>query len=175
VREIILPVISQFEKRDNIYKAMFLSVTDGASIHVDEYYDHHPLNTYIFPLNVEPIDDSNPYETNTIVFHQSYYSDYRPTDERYDVSEFWKNAPVVNPNASNADEKYLGHAKRMVHQGVDLTKVSIEACFRWKMNCMLFFPRNRIHASDNLVKNNVALKQALTVFTTNDEIRYDMK
>ena len=174
VREIILPHIQKFESRDNIYKGFYLNIDYAAGIHTDEYYDHHARNTYIFPLEVEPMDPAKPSTTHTLVFNESYYSEYTPTDERYDVSEFWKISPDVQPNCTLAPKEYVGHLVGLT-AGVDLKKISIEAAFTWQPGCMIFFPRNRLHASGNTALTNVKIKRALTMFTTGDEIWDGMK
>lgn len=174
VKDIIGPLIEFVEGRDTFYKAIFLTTQEyGATIHVDEYRDRNASNTYIFPLEIQPIDPSKPFQTSTIVFEQSYYSEYRPDDDRDDVSEFWKTAPDVYPNAEGLPPEYLGHA--VGYPGVSLKKINMEACFRWKLNAMMFFPRNRLHSSNNLSYNNVAEKKALVVFTTNDDIDENMR
>lgn len=175
VQDIILPSIKKIEGKDNIYKAFYLNIDYAAGIHVDEYYDQNPLNTYLFPLEVEPVDTSKPYSTHTVVFNESYYSDYKPTDERYSVDEFWKNSSPVTCNAKlwGAPE-YVGHC-RPTQREFNLSKLSIEATFKWHPGSMVFFPRNRLHCSSNNELLNVKVKRALTVFTTGDEIRKEMK
>lgn len=174
VREIILPLIEKFEGRDNIYKGFYLNIDYAAGIHVDEYYDRRALNTYLFPLEVEALDPTKPYETHTIVFNESYYSEYQPTDERYDISEFWRTSPEVHPNCTFAPREYIGHV-RSTSAGVDLKKISVEAALKWQPGSMIFFPRNRLHCSGNQPLTNVKIKQALTMFTTGDEIWDGMK
>lgn len=174
VRDLILPAIKRIEGRDNIYKGFYLNIDYAAGIHVDEYYDRAPLNTYLFPLEIEPIDPEIPFGTHTVVFHQSYYSDYQPTDERYDISPYWETAPVCVPSAVYAPPQFVGHVKGLT-AGVDLRKVSVEAAFKWELGSVVFFPRNRLHCSGNTTLTNVKIKRALTMFTTNDEICYTMR
>jgi hypothetical protein len=170
VKDIILPSIIKFEGKDNIYKAMFLNVDVSAGLHVDEYFDRNPRNTYIFPLGFPAKDPALPASTYTVVFHQKYFSEYKPTDERYDVSEFFETAPNVYPNVAKHAQEIIGNVPEEYR-----TKLSLEACLEWQLGDMLFFPRNQLHTSDNINLTNVARKQALTVFTTDDEIRPDMK
>jgi len=174
VRDIILPHIQKFEGCDNIYKGFYLNIDYAAGIHTDEYYDRHALNTYLFPLEIEPIDSTKPYTTHTVVFNESYHSEYQPTDERYDVSEFWLQAPEVQPNCFYLPKEYVGHLKGLT-AGVDLKKISLEAAFTWQLGSMIFFPRNRLHASGNTDLTNVRIKRALTMFTTGDLIWDGMK
>jgi len=173
VREIIFPLISKFEGRDNIYKGFYLNIDYPAGIHVDEYYDRKALNTYLFPLELQPIDSEKPYYTHTVVFNQSYYSEYQPTDLRYDINEFWRTAPDVYPNCVRTPGEYVGHLSRL--KNVDLRKLSLEAVLEWQPGCMIFFPRNRLHTSGNTDLTNIKIKRALTMFTTGDEIWDGMK
>ena len=174
VRQIILPIIEKFEGRDNLYKGFYLDIDYAAGIHTDEYYDRHALNTYLFPLQIEPIDPAKPYATHTVVFNESYHSPYQPTDERYDVSEFWHTAPDVQPNCAYLPKEYVGHLVGLT-PGVNLKKISLEAAFTWQLGSMIFFPRNRLHASGKTALTNVRIKRALTMFTTGDPIWDGMK
>jgi hypothetical protein len=169
--QIVMPAINRIENGDHYYKSMFLDIDTPGGAHVDEYYDRSARNTYIFPLYLQYKDSTRSGYTSTLVFNECYYSDYQPTDDRYDIRPFFQTAPDQIDGCHQMSQQLIG---AMFHNREEsynnLKKLSIAAVLPWRIGSMLYFQRNQIHGSSNIVMTNVSKKQALVVFTTNDPI-----
>ena len=103
--------------------------------------DKNPANAILIP--------NQDIETSTLIFNEEC------TAENFD------DFPTVKNHVSEEIyEQYLSHC-----DWYKVQKVSVNEIYKWRRGTGVVWDRKALHSSDNFLKNGVAKKIALTIFT----------
>jgi hypothetical protein len=107
--------------------------------------DENPDLAVLIPLNKTLID------TNTVIFNEMCTDNF---------STFKLNNAKLLDNATDI------HNSLMSHELIEnLEYLSLKGCYRWAPGSVIYWDRKLLHGSDNFLKNNIAEKTALVLFT----------
>jgi hypothetical protein len=130
----------------NLVHGMLLKEKKPWGIHTDYVKgDLNPDMGILIPLNSLPLD------THTVIFNEICINDF----DNYRLT-----------NAKSITNAVDIHDTLMSHETVErLEYVSLLGAYKWYPGSVIYWDRKLLHASDNFLKNNVAEKTALVLFT----------
>jgi hypothetical protein len=135
-----------FDRPLNLVHGMILKEKTPWRIHTDyQKQDTNPDLAILIPLNDTLIN------THTVIFNESCMDSFN----NYKL----KNTQLVN-NAKNIHDSLMSHESKE-----NLEYVSLHNFYRWNPGSVIYWDRKLLHASDNFLKNNLAEKTALVLFT----------
>jgi len=145
--KILSRVETLLDRPINLIHGMLLKEKKPWGIHTDYVKgDLNPDMGILIPLNELPVD------THTVIFNEFCTN----TFDTY-MSD---NKKLIN-NATDMHNNLLSHETTE-----RLEYVSLLGAFKWHPGSVIYWDRKLLHASDNFLKNNVAEKTALVLFTT---------
>jgi hypothetical protein len=107
--------------------------------------DINPDMGILIPLNERPVD------THTVIFNES-------CTDNFDM--------YMSSNTKSINNAVDIHNTLLSHETTErLEYVSLLGAFKWHPGSVIYWDRKLLHASDNFLKNNVAEKTALVLFT----------
>ena len=144
--KILLRLETLLERPVNLIHGMLLKEKNPWGIHTDYVKgDTNPDMGILIPLNELPIN------THTVIFN-----------------EFCTNTfdTYMSDNKKLIDNATDMHNGLLSHVTIErLEYVSLLGAFKWHPGSVIYWDRKLLHASDNFLKNNVAEKTALVLFT----------
>ena len=134
----------------NLTVGMLLKENKPWTIHTDYVKsDSNPDLAILIPLNINPI------KTHTVIFNESCTNSF---------DEFKINNKKLDNNSLKIHDTLM--SQEIIE---NLEYVSLHAAYEWIPNSIIYWDRKLLHSSDNFLKNGIAEKQALVLFTNLDK------
>ena len=128
---------------------MMLKEQKPWGIHTDYVKgDTNPDMGILIPLNEQPVN------THTVIFNEY-------CTNTFDI--------YMSNNEKSINNAVDMHDTLLSHETTErLEYVSLLGAFQWLPGSVIYWDRKLLHASDNFLKNNVAEKTALVLFTNSE-------
>jgi hypothetical protein len=147
IKQKVLNKLEQlFDRPLNLVHGMLLKEKFPWQIHTDYIKgDENPDLAVLIPLNNTLID------TNTVIFNEMCTDNF---------STFKLNNAKLLSNATDIHDSLMSH--ELIE---NLEYLSLKGYYRWAPGSIIYWDRKLLHGSDNFLKNNIAEKTALVLFT----------